>query len=138
MAKKTAAPVWRKSPPDLVARFEAAIPDDPRIERRQMFGYPCIFAGGHMLAGLHQESLVIRMSEADRTEAFDRHGATPFEPMAGRIMREYVVVPEAVLARPRELAAWVRRGLAFVASLPAKQKRKPRKVGVREPANRRK
>ena len=31
MAKKRAAPVWRKSPDDLIAQFHAALPHDPRI-----------------------------------------------------------------------------------------------------------
>lgn len=46
MAKKRAASAWRKSPDDLVALFYAALPDDPRVERRQMskgssFRGPC-------------------------------------------------------------------------------------------------
>jgi len=31
---------WRKSPPELIAVFDAALPDDRRVQRRSMFGYP--------------------------------------------------------------------------------------------------
>lgn len=115
---------WRQSSPELIARFEAAIPDDVRVERRKMFGYPCVFTGGNMFAGLHQESLVVRLSKADRADALAKNGARIFEPMAGRQMREYVVVPEAILADRSELAAWLMKGLAFAATLPPKQAKK--------------
>ena len=59
---------WRKSPPALIEAFDAALPQDPRAERRTMFGYPCAFVGGQMLAGLHQERLVVRLDERGRTE----------------------------------------------------------------------
>jgi len=56
MAKKRTAPVWRKSPDDLIALFYAALPEDPRVERRKMFGYPCAFVGGNLFSGLHADS----------------------------------------------------------------------------------
>jgi len=34
---------WRKSPEPLIQLFDEALPDDPLIERRKMFGYPCAF-----------------------------------------------------------------------------------------------
>ena len=40
---------WKKSPPELVATFDAAIAGKPGVERRQMFGYPCAFLNGNML-----------------------------------------------------------------------------------------
>ena len=69
MAKKRAASVWRKSPGDLVALFYGALLDDPRVERRQMFGYPCAFVGGNLFTGLHQESVIVRLAEGDRLAA---------------------------------------------------------------------
>jgi hypothetical protein len=63
MAKKRSASVWRKSPDDLIALFHAALPDDPRIERRKMFGYPCAFVGGNLFTGLHQENVIVRLAE---------------------------------------------------------------------------
>jgi hypothetical protein len=37
--------VWRKSPDALIVLFDAALLDDPRVERRKMFGYPCAQRG---------------------------------------------------------------------------------------------
>jgi TfoX/Sxy family transcriptional regulator of competence genes len=115
---------WRKSPPALIAAFDAALPADPHVERRKMFGYPAAFAHGHLFTGLHQESLMVRLGEAQRT-ALRKSGGRPFEPMPGRTMREYVVVPEAIVADRRALATWLKRGLAYVGSLPPKTAARP-------------
>lgn len=117
---------WRRSPEALIQLFAEVLPDDARIERRKMFGYPCAFIGGNLFAGLHQESLVLRLSEADRTRAKAQHGARAFEPMPGRPMREYVVLPDATLTDRRKLSAWLRRALDYAGSLPAKSPKKAR------------
>ena len=36
---------WQKSPDDVARAFDAALPDDPRLERRKMFGFPAGFVG---------------------------------------------------------------------------------------------
>jgi TfoX/Sxy family transcriptional regulator of competence genes len=128
---------WKKSPPQLVETFHGALPDDPLVERRKMFGYPCAFVHGNMFAGLHQESMVLRLSEAERAAM---PGARPFEPLPGRVMREYVVVPTGILSSGPELRAWAGRALAYAASLPRKQKTaakrasKPKAGKARKPA----
>ena len=114
---------WRKSPPALIAAFDAALPDDPHVERRKMFGYPAAFAHGHLFTGLHQENLMVRLGEAQRA-ALVKNGGRPFEPMPGRAMREYVVVPDTIVADKRALAMWLKRGLAYVGTLPPKTARR--------------
>lgn len=128
MAKKRAAPVWRKSPDDLIALFHAALPDDPRVERRKMFGHPCAFVGGNLFTGLHQENVIVRLAEKDRLAAIGKQGARLFEPMSGRPMREYIVLPKAALADREALAAWLQRGLSYAVSLPPKTKKPGRKA----------
>ncbi len=115
---------WRKSPEALVRKFEAIVPDDPRVERRKMFGYPAAFVAGNLFMSLFQDSLVLRLSENDRG-AFQRiKDASAFEPMPGRPMREYVVAPPAMVARPKSLAPWIRRALDYARSVPPKAKKR--------------
>ncbi|MBL9097656.1 MAG: TfoX/Sxy family protein [Alphaproteobacteria bacterium] len=114
---------WRKSPPALIAAFDAALPDDPHVERRKMFGYPAAFAHGHLFTGLHQENLMVRLGDAQRA-ALVKNGGRPFEPMPGRAMREYVVVPDTIVEDKRALAMWLKRGLAYVGTLPPKTARR--------------
>ncbi len=114
---------WTKSPPALVARLDALLCHAPAAERRQMFGYPCAFLQGNMFTGLFQESMLFRLSPADKAEFLKLPGAALFEPIKGRVMSEYVTVPEAMLADETALTSWLSRSLAYAGSLPPKQKK---------------
>ena len=107
---------WRKSSPQLVALFDSAVPRDPRVARRQMFGYPAAFANGKLYASLYQESFILKLAAEDRELLQSTQGALPFEPMPGRRMKEYVVLPRAVLADRAALDMWLSRSLAYVAA----------------------
>jgi TfoX/Sxy family transcriptional regulator of competence genes len=117
---------WQKTSPDVIALFARVLPEDARLERRKMFGLPCAFVGGNMFAGVHEGAIVLRLSEADRAAAKAEIGAGPFEPMPGRVMREYARVVEPLALDEAVLREWASRALAFAASLPAKAK-KPRR-----------
>src|SRR5688500_123315 len=110
---------WRKAPSDLVERFHEAVVGLEGIEVRQMFGYPAAFIGGNMTAGLHQESFLVRLPEAERTERLAA-GWSIFEPMPGRPMREYLALPSDVVEDAEETRRWVERAAAYVRTLPPK------------------
>jgi len=127
--RKTAAmPKWKAPPQDLVSTFERAAGTLSGAEVRKMFGYPAAFLGGNMFTGLHQDRMILRLSEQDCTILLREKGARIFEPMPGRPMREYVVVPESILASPPRLTEWLMRAQAYARTLPAKgSKGKPRR-----------
>ena len=112
---------WKKTPPALAASFDRAAPKDPRVVRKPMFGYPALFLNGNMFAGTFQDKVVARLAEADRAKVI-KNGGTQFEPMPGRPMKEYVVVPATDVARPAALAAWLERARTYAETLPAKAK----------------
>lgn len=124
------ARVWRKAPADLVACFEAALPRDARVERRQMFGCPCAFVGGQMFTGMHEHRVVVRLPAEACARLVAAEAAAPFEPM-GRRMREYVVVPEPVVRDATALGRWMRRALRYAAALPPKRAARPAAAGAR-------
>lgn len=117
---------WRKSPSELIERFYAALPDGPLVERRKMFGYPCAFVNGNMFTGLHQENLIVRIGEQERDEAVAKGTGDVFEPMPGRVMREYLSLSPSAIADARRLNAAVRKAFEYTVALPAKAN-KPRK-----------
>ncbi|MCZ6861942.1 MAG: TfoX/Sxy family protein [Alphaproteobacteria bacterium] len=84
---------WRKTSPELIALFDEVAPGDPIAERQKMFGFPCAFVNGNMFIGLHQENILLRLSEADREVMKSEHRAGPFEAKPGRAMKGYVSVP---------------------------------------------
>lgn len=112
---------WKKAPQGLVETFEAVRPGPPAVHK-QMFGYPCCFVNGNMFMGLHEDRMVLRLDENERGRLLAMEGAQPFEPMPGRPMTEYVVVPDALLTDHAKLAKWVGKALGYAASLPPKGK----------------
>ena len=114
-------PTFRKSPPELVARFGELAELAGDADRKQMFGYPVCVLHGNMFMGLHEDSLILRLGDADRAEFLDRYDGELFAPMPGRAMKEYVVVPPALVYDDDAMAGWVRRSRAFAEQLPAKK-----------------
>lgn len=110
---------WKKSSPEIVAAFDKALPASPAVTRRPMFGYASAFVNGNMFAGTFQNTIVVRLGETERAALLKMKGAAPFEPM-GRPMKEYVVVPTAIAAQPKELSNWFERGHRYALTLPAK------------------
>jgi TfoX/Sxy family transcriptional regulator of competence genes len=111
---------WEKSPEDLAERFGRVLDRYPEAQRRKMFGYPAAFVGGNMVTGLHQRNWVVRLAPEQQAQAMAA-GATTFEPMAGRPMKNFVALPASVLADEDELAGWVERAIAHSRTLAPKR-----------------
>ena len=75
--------------------FGSVLPDDPRITIRPMFGNISAFVNGNMFAGLFGDDLFVRLSDESRKELLEEKGASLLEPMKGKHMKEYVVLPNA-------------------------------------------
>jgi len=123
---KPAHGVWQKSPPALVQRFAELVPDDPRVQRRQMFGYPAAFVNGRLFAGLHQSKLVLRLSPDDLLALPPVFRARVFEPMPGRPMRNFVAMDGDSLPAASDLSPWIVRALMRAAEEPLKSGRAAR------------
>jgi TfoX/Sxy family transcriptional regulator of competence genes len=115
-----AMPSFSKSPPDLIEKFAAVMERYPDAVRRKMFGYPAAFVGGNMATGLFADQWVVRLPD-DQIQPAKAAGAAPFEPMPGKAMKAFVVIPAADVADDEALRGWVERGLAHAASMPAKK-----------------
>jgi TfoX/Sxy family transcriptional regulator of competence genes len=113
---------WTKSPQSLIDLFDKSVPSSPSVSRRKMFGYPAAFANGNLFIGLHQDDFVMRLSEEDRARFSAEYGMRTFEPMKGRPMREYVRLPEELLANARKRAPWIKRSLQYVEAIQPKAK----------------
>lgn len=127
---------FSKSPEWLVKLFDGLLEaTDASGDRKQMFGCPCAFTRGQMYAGLFGEQLFVRLRAEDRERLITDEGATSFDPMGGRPMREYVVLPEAWVDDEERLAQWVGKARAYASTLPPKKKRAPARK--KKPAERR-
>ena len=118
---------WRKPSPELVDRFHEATEGIPDLEPRKMFGFPAVFVNGNLAAGLHQESVMVRLPDAERGERI-AEGWSSFEPMPGRPMREYVALPPTVAADVDATRHWIERAAAHVRTLPPKAPKAPKQA----------
>lgn len=123
-----------RNPPWLIAIFEGALAGSDAA-RRTMFGSACAFVGGNLACGLFGASLFVRLSEPDRARLLAQPGAEPFDPMGGRPMREYAVVPPALLEDEAALRDWIARALEFAGRLPPKKPRRRAAAASRRPAS---
>jgi len=113
---------WTKSPDALVQAFDHCLPIVAGVQRKAMFGYPCAFVNGHLFCGLHQDSIIVRLPEV-RRDALVAEGASVFEPMPGRAMKEYVVAPAEIVVDRERLRALLGEALAHASSLAPKPKK---------------
>ncbi len=111
-------PKWTKAPDELVTLFAKLLAAAPDAQTRKMFGYPAAFVNGYMVAGLFQDQMFLRLSTDDRGPFLKMAGATLFEPMPGRAMRDYVVVPKTLLKSSTRTRAWLDKACAYAQSLP--------------------
>jgi len=115
-------PTWEKSSAELVALFTELVPKDPEVTQKKMFGWPCCFVNGNLFAGLHKESMIFRLSDADRLAFLRLDGAADFEPMLGRKMKGYTTLRNPMRRDRDVLARWVERAMKHTRSLPPKEK----------------
>ncbi len=113
-------PKMVKPPPELAGRFAAVIGDRPTATIRLMFGQPAAFVNGNMTTGLFGSGWFVRLSDADNAE-LTAAGGGPFEPMPGRPMRGYTMLPAEMAADEAAAGGWVDRAIAHVQGLPPKK-----------------
>jgi hypothetical protein len=71
---------------------------EPGVSEGQMFGMPILKCGGKVFAGDWHGELVVKLPR-ERVDALIGSGAgKPFTPMAGRVMKEWVLVEDEALA----------------------------------------
>lgn len=94
------------------------------LDKRTMFGAPVYFVKGNMFTGIFGEQVFSRFSVRDREELAKDFQAVTFEPVKGRKMMEYMVLPESLISDNDEFDAWLGRSFAYVNALPQKKAKK--------------
>ena len=91
----------------------AALAEDGAL-KSQMFGMPTMKVGGKAFAGLYDEAMVFKLTGEAHKRALAMKGAHLFDPMDGRPMKEWVVVPASGAKEWQSLA---KDALAYVSSV---------------------
>ncbi len=89
-----------------------------------MFGCAAGFTNGQMFCGLFGPRLFVRLGPQERAALLALEGAEPFDPLGGRPMREYAVLPESTLEDEEAVLEWMRRSFSYARNLPPKTRRR--------------
>jgi TfoX/Sxy family transcriptional regulator of competence genes len=103
------------------ALLRSLLPASANITVRPMFGNLSAFVSGNMFVGVFGDDLLVRLPEVDRARLLKNEGAAVFEPMKGRQMKEYVVVPRSWTRDPAKIKPWVKKSLEWSSKLPPKK-----------------
>jgi TfoX/Sxy family transcriptional regulator of competence genes len=117
---------WEKMSQEAAQQLEVIVKPFAS-QKKPMFGHEVYRVNGNMFAGVFESSIWMRLSPQDQAEFTGKYkDARQFEPMAGRPMKDYVVIPESVLGDEEAVGKWMKRSYDYTASLPEK-KPKPKK-----------
>jgi TfoX/Sxy family transcriptional regulator of competence genes len=103
------------------AFFESVVPEHPDVQVRPMFGQLSAFVNGNMFMGVFGKDVFVRLQDDDGARLL-KAGGRPFEPMKGRAMSGYVVLPDAWQRRRGKVKEWAERSLDWAEELPPKAK----------------
>ncbi len=105
---------------DLAGRIRELIAAEGDVTEKRMFGGLAFLVNGNLaVSASGQGGLLLRVEPESTEELVAKPHAEPFE-MRGRSMSGWLRVdPEGVKTK-RQLERWVRRGVLYARSLPAK------------------
>ena len=103
----------------LVERIRPFMKRRKGYSEKKMFGGLCFFINGNMTVGPWKGSLIVRMAKEDHDDTQTLPHATPMD-ITGKVMKGWVKVKPAGIARDEDLKAWIDRAVKFVRTLAAK------------------
>ena len=105
---------------DLATRIRELLAGEPGVTETRMFGGLAFLVGGNMsVAASGQGGLMVRVDPEHTDALLAKPHARPFE-MRGRPMQGWLRVDAEGVRTKRQLEPWVRRGVAYARSLPAR------------------
>lgn len=109
----------------LADRIRSVLEVRDDVSERKMFGGIAFMIGDNMAVGIVGSDLMVRVGPEAWEKALSLPHARPMD-FTGRPMTGFVYVAPKGMATDTSLRQWIDRGLAFVATLPAKKKTSPR------------
>lgn len=105
---------------DLAERIRELTDAESGITEKKMFGGLAFLVQGNMaVAASGQGGILVRVDPDESPALIQKTGAYPME-MRGRQMRGWLRVDAGDVKTKAQLSKWVRRGIAYARSLPAK------------------
>ena len=111
----------------LAGRIRSELGDIPIVEKRMFGGVgflihgntPALAPGASVACGVHKENMIVRVDPAKHATLLKKPGARPFD-ITGRPMKGWLQVEPEGCRISKQLSAWVKEGVEFALTLPAK------------------
>jgi hypothetical protein len=105
---------------EIIRQYEALVATRPDLERKGRT-MPYTSINGHMFSFLAPDgTLALRLPDDDRAAFLEKYDTTLIE-QHGRVLKEYVAVPPALLGRLEELKPYFELSCRHVSSLRPKK-----------------
>ena len=108
----------KKTPSRNEALYDQLIASIPELQRKGDAN-PYTSLNGNMFTLLHQQRLAIRLPELEREKFLKKYETTLFEAY-GTVMKEYVAVPDNLLAKTKELKPYLSMSYEYAKTLRTK------------------
>jgi TfoX/Sxy family transcriptional regulator of competence genes len=102
----------------LAERIRTQLKDVPVVEKN-MFGGIGFLLNGNMACGVNKDNLIVRVDPEKHEALLKKPHAKPFD-MTGRPMKGWLVVEAEGVKSEKQLSAWVKEGVEYALTLPAK------------------
>jgi len=104
----------------LAERIRARLKRTAGLQERKMFGGVGFLINGNMACGVHKNKLMVRIPPERNAELLAHPHTRPFD-LTGKPMAGWILVGSEGCRTEAQLASWVKLGVDFARSLPAKK-----------------
>jgi len=102
----------------LAKRIREEFGEIPFVEKK-MFGGVGFLVYGNMAVGVHKDNMIVRVDPAKHEKLLKRKHTRIFD-ITGRPMKGWLMVEPDGYNTAKQLSAWVKEGVEFALTLPAK------------------
>ena len=78
--------------PQIKEALDSFLLDNPEVEPGKAFGMPAYYVNGKMFAGVFADGATIKVPPETAAELLQSEGIDEFQPMAGRTMKNWVLI----------------------------------------------
>lgn len=102
----------------LAERIRSELNGTPFVEKK-MFGGVGFLINGNLACGVNKEDMIVRVDPERHPSLLKKPHVRPFD-MSGRPMKGWLVVEADGVKTEKQLNRWIKEGVEFASSLPAK------------------
>ncbi|MBX2837500.1 MAG: TfoX/Sxy family protein [Gammaproteobacteria bacterium] len=105
----------------LADRVRETLSKSPEVVERKMMGGLVFMVNQHMCCGVTGTSLMVRVGKDAYEKSLAKPNVSPLDIGGGRQPKAFVLVAPEAIKNKKSLQSWIKKGLAFVETLPAKK-----------------